>query len=163
MSIAPSGITSFGPVNGVTAVGFGYNPTRSAAGQVMYLGCTDSASPDMVVTNSGSFEVARFGAFGAFSIIGTGTGVNWVATSDLNLKDVRGEVEPRDFSSLAIIDWDWKDGSGYGIGVGAQHVEAIAPEYVTEKDGVRAVDKSGLALEWCASIERKLAALGVSP
>lgn len=96
---------------------------------------------------------------GNMSISGIGTGVNWVATSDMRLKDVSGVVEPRDFRALEILEWDWKDGTGSGIGPGAQYVEDIAPQYVTEADGVKRLDKAGVALEWCASLERKLAAL----
>lgn len=88
---------------------------------------------------------------------GNCSATNFTATSDLTLKNVIGTVAPRDFSTLDIIDWTWKDDGKYGIGVGAQNVKAIAKEYVHENsEGTLSVDKGGLALEWAASLEKKI-------
>lgn len=98
-----------------------------------------------------STNQATMGATGNFSA------VNLTAYSDLRLKNVIGTVAPRDFSTLDIIEWTWKDDGEYGIGVGAQSVKAIAKEYVHESnDGTLSVDKGGLALEWAASLEKKI-------
>lgn len=89
-------------------------------------------------------------ADGDLFITGVGTGVNWIATSDKNLKHQIKTKEPRQRlpDLLRFVEFLWKADDKADIGVIAQEVREVAPEYVYENaDGVLAVDKASLALE----------------
>lgn len=80
---------------------------------------------------------------------GTVTALDFVATSDESVKEnIVRRKSLRDFSDLNLATWVWKNDQTTGIGVIAQDVEKVAPEYVrVNNDGIRGVDKAGLALE----------------
>ena len=116
----------------------------------MYIGGSDSASPDLVVSNVGGTEIARVTVAGNFNIPGTGTGANWVATSDERLKYniTSATVNDRLADLVVICDYLWKNSDTPGRSPIAQRIKEIAPQYVHEgEDGFLAIDKAGLALE----------------
>lgn len=79
---------------------------------------------------------------------GTVTAFDFVATSDERVKSNINRIPSvRDFSKLSLATWTWKSDDSAGIGVIAQDVEKVAPEYVHESDGIKSVNKAGLALE----------------
>lgn len=81
---------------------------------------------------------------------GVATTVNFTSTSDERLKAEIVRVAPRAFfiEQLSFNRWVWKDGGERGLGVIAQQVRALFPEYVHEdEDGVLSVDKASLVLE----------------
>lgn len=109
-------------------------------------------------------DLVALDSAGVGSIItgGATTGVwsasNFVATSDRRLKDILRIQQPRDFSSVALWHFRWKKNGLSGFGPIAQDIEAIAPEHVSEMDGIKSIDKGGIAIEWAASLEAKLRA-----
>lgn len=77
-----------------------------------------------------------------------------VQSSDISLKNVIGGYAPRDLSSLSLKDWRWKSDDKYSIGLIAQDVQKVAPEYVhASEDGLLAIDKAAIALERVAYLE----------
>lgn len=84
---------------------------------------------------------------------GTCTAVNFVATSDRELKTDIKERKARERlpDMLRFVDFLWKATGKEAVGVIAQEIREIAPEYVEEfvSNGETrlAVDKAGLALE----------------
>lgn len=50
------GRSYFGPNSDLFAIGVGYNDTRAQAGQVGYIGASDSGTPDTVFSNAGGTE-----------------------------------------------------------------------------------------------------------
>lgn len=79
---------------------------------------------------------------------------NFVATSDANLKEQITDRKARDRlpDLLRFVDFIWKANGEASLGLIAQEVREIAPEYVNEsrgKDGevLLAIDKASLALE----------------
>jgi len=49
----------FGPNGELYAIGVGFNQTRVSGGQTYYMGATDSATPDLVLSNSAGSEAMR--------------------------------------------------------------------------------------------------------
>lgn len=81
---------------------------------------------------------------------GTKTAVNFVATSDARLKKNINSLAASDrlADMLRFVEYLWKDSGERAVGVIAQEVRSVAPEYVFEdENGMLAVDKAGLALE----------------
>lgn len=70
----------------------------------------------------------------------------WETVSDRSLKeDVRpmGSVLER-LARLQAVEFRWKESGTEDMGLIAQEVEAVFPELVTERDGVKSVNYSGL-------------------
>lgn len=86
---------------------------------------------------------------GNLNLLGTGTGINWVATSDGRLKDhIAGRrARPHLADDLRFVSFRWRDSGNYDLGLIAQEVERVAAEYVHDSNGTLAVDKASLALE----------------
>lgn len=77
------------------------------------------------------------------------TAIDFISTSDKRLKkDIKDEM-PRDLANLLrFVSFVWTANDKEGLGLIAQEVQQIAPEYVIEgEDGYLAIDKSGLTLE----------------
>jgi len=58
----------------VYGIGVGYNTTRTAADQVFFIGATDSASPDLVISNAAGSQVVRVDNSGNVGVGVTPTG-----------------------------------------------------------------------------------------
>lgn len=89
---------------------------------------------------------------------GTATTVNFVSTSD---RDQKKEIVYRDCTKnlqpLRMANWKWKSNNLPGVGVIAQDVLEIAPEYVFESpEGVMGIDKAGLALEVAMTVKEQI-------
>lgn len=98
---------------------------------------------------------------GNYQITGTGTAVDWVSTSDKRLKENVEDATPRSLADrLRFVTFDWKAG-GSGIGLIAQEVQEIAPEYVKYDNiaDLYAVDKASLSLELCMELAARIRAL----
>jgi hypothetical protein len=72
------GRSYFGANSETYAVGFAYSQTRVNSGQMFYVGATDSATPDLVLSNAAGTEIARVNTNGAVfsgctSLPGAGT------------------------------------------------------------------------------------------
>lgn len=146
----------------VFSVGLAFNTARRVAGQVVYVGATNAASPDFVVSNVAGTEIARVTSVGNVTIPGTGTGVNWIGTSDARLKYNVAMRKPRDdlADSVQFVSFQWNRDSRNDIGVIAQQVREVAPEYVHEaEDGTLGVDKASLALEMIMGLASRVRAL----
>ncbi|MEQ8328907.1 MAG: tail fiber domain-containing protein [Longimicrobiales bacterium] len=79
---------------------------------------------------------------------------SWETLSDARLKeDVRpvGSVLER-LARLQAVQFRWKESGQEDLGVLAQEVEAVFPELVTERDGVKSVDYSGLTAVLLAAV-----------
>lgn len=86
----------------------------------------------------------------SFSSNGVATGLNWSATSDERLKkNIRSTYGRRELiEALRLCRYEWKSDGRSDVGVIAQEVQKLAPEYVHEgEDGMLSVDKASLALE----------------
>lgn len=106
-----------------------------------------SASGQMVLQNNGDLSVG-----------GTVTATNVTGTSDARLKKDIAPSKPR-LLALNHYRYRWKASGAPGIGVLAQDVRDVAPEYVHEaEDGTLSVDKAGLALEMVMALADKLGA-----
>lgn len=122
------------------------------SGPTASLGLTDRSSGRGWVIYGTSDTMNVFNGSGNVVIIdpsGNVTALNFIATSDESLKEsIDRKPSTRDFSKLNLATWVWKNEQTPGIGVIAQDVEKVAPEYVlTNNDGIKGVDKAGLALE----------------
>lgn len=81
---------------------------------------------------------------------GTKTAPNFVASSDARLKkNIKTRLPSERLADmLRFVEYLWKNNDEQGVGVIAQEVRVVAPEYVFEdENGMLAVDKAGLALE----------------
>ncbi len=79
---------------------------------------------------------------------------SWETLSDRNLKEeIRpvGSVLER-LARLQAVQFRWKETGEQDLGVIAQEVEAVFPELVTERDGVKSVDYSGLTAVLLAAV-----------
>lgn len=99
---------------------------------------------------------ATYNSSGNFAIAGTGTAVNWSATSDGRLKEAVEYVRPNIDIAKAIaknyVHFDWKKDKRADRGLIAQDVQKFAPQHVYEdEDGTLSVDKASLALEAIAA------------
>jgi hypothetical protein len=92
---------------------------------------------------------------------GVASAVNFTATSDASMKDEIEYIVTRDRlpDMLRFATWLWKDNSERGMGLIAQDVQKVAPEYVYENDGVLAIDKASLALECVIGLAARVAEL----
>lgn len=85
-----------------------------------------------------------------FATSGVATGVDWSATSDERLKkNIRSTYGRRELiEALRLCRYEWKSDGRSAVGVIAQEVQKLAPEYVHKgEDGMLSVDKASLALE----------------
>lgn len=96
------------------------------------------------------------------SSAGVMTAVNFTATSDRSLKDQISPQVVREHlaDQLNFKRWVWKDSQLVGVGVIAQDLQAVAPEYVhTAGNGLLSVDYSLLALESVIGLAARVRAL----
>lgn len=89
---------------------------------------------------------------GDLTIQGSGTGVNWTATSDERLKDVTNEavtVDPFLVDKLAWAEWTWKKGGQPDQGLIAQRlIEAGLAQHVHgSEDTSYSVDYQKIAVK----------------
>lgn len=87
---------------------------------------------------------------GNTTVVGTWTGPNFIGTSDERLKEDIADFVPRDDLAelVRFVSYVRKASGRHELGVIAQQLQKIAPEYVYEgEDGILGVDKAGLALE----------------
>lgn len=159
--LAMSGSTLFieGPVSSVVTVrGFagGGGADLSVQGSITStVGNFIGGSSVVLATTGADVVVLRPNGVGSttgqmtLDSAGTATTVNFVSTSDRTRKrDIVYRDSDKDFSTLRLANWIWKDNSTAGVGVIAQDVLEIAPEYVYRSpEGIYGVDKAGLALE----------------
>lgn len=82
---------AIGGGSGLLALRLGWNSTRIAAGEVAYLGASNSATPDLIITAYSGTEVARWGGAGGL-LVGAATGglggpgvINAVTVKDDNV------------------------------------------------------------------------------
>lgn len=74
---------------------------------------------------------------------------NFTGTSDANLKKDITDYLARDrlADMLRFVEFTWKATDEKALGLIAQEVREVAPEYVIERDGILSIDKAGIALE----------------
>lgn len=104
---------------------------------------------------------ATFATNGNFTIAGTGTGVNWAATSDARLKT---EIVPfavdetlADRIAEEFVEFSWIKGGTRDQGLVAQAAQRWAARYVHEdEDGWLAIDKASMSMEAVAGLARRL-------
>lgn len=122
-----------------------------SSGVNLVLGTTGAGTVFLRPNGVGSGTAqATYSSAGNLTIAGTGTGVDWVATSDATLKTNIRDRQARERlpDMLRFVEWLWKDSGNEGLGLIAQEVQKAAPEYVHEgADGKLAIDKASLALE----------------
>lgn len=83
---------------------------------------------------------------GNISCTGTGTAVNWISTSDAELKESIHDAaaDPYLADSLRFVSFNWKSTGEADVGVIAQE---FPKRYVRDNGGVLGVDKASAALE----------------
>lgn len=142
MTSTTSGITTTGTGAGFTftdRANAGLSWTWYASGT---LGILYSASVGPVIT--ANYSTANV------TVSGTWTGPNFIGTSDERLKEDVADFVPRDDLAelVRFVSYVRKSSGRHELGVIAQQLQKIAPEYVYEgEDGILGVDKAGLALE----------------
>lgn len=84
-------------------------------------------------------------------------------TSDRRLKKSIRTAKPRDLRHIRLTRYKWRANGRPGLSPIAQEVEdGGASEYVhTAEDGIKSVDKAGLALERVAWLEMQLKKAGI--
>jgi Chaperone of endosialidase len=92
---------------------------------------------------------------------GVASAVNFSATSDASMKDEIEYIVTRDRlpDMLRFATWLWKDDGERDLGLIAQDVQKVAPEYVYDNDGILAIDKASLALECVIGLAARVAEL----
>lgn len=93
---------------------------------------------------------------------GVAAAVNFSATSDRRKKkNIETYTARHNLTDLIrLCTYLWRDNDEIGLGVIAQEVQEIAPEYVFEDDdGVLSVDKAGLALECVIGLSKRVSRL----
>jgi hypothetical protein len=111
-------------------------------GHVWYTRSTPSNSPVGVMSVSGTT--------GNLSVLGSVTAVSFIPTSDERLKKGIKNRKARERlpDLLRFVEFIWKSTDKPGLGLLAQDLLKVAPEYVHEgEDGILGIDKMGLALE----------------
>lgn len=156
-SAAITGVTVYSGTNVTQTTGFLSGSMRTIL--------TDSANNTQIASDLFSETYRLFGFYrggstsvylqmamqtGNCTVSGVWTGPNFIGTSDERLKDDIADFVPR--SNLAdlirFVSYVRKASNRYELGVIAQQLQLIAPEYVYEgEDGILGVDKAGLALE----------------
>lgn len=119
---------------------------------------SSKANTNAVVRTSGN----QTGIAGNKTFTGNITANNLTATSDIRLKrDIESsKARQKLLYTLQNYRWKWKESGEPGIGVLAQEVQKVAPEYVLEnEEGTLSVDKAGLALEMVFALIDKLEAI----
>lgn len=149
---------AFSAVSDITALGFTTTGSvirssvnqlilaNSAAGTIFYRPVGEGNAAGQMVQDSA----------------GNVTATNFTATSDRNLKkDITDrEVRERLPDMLRFVEYFWKDNDEHGVGLIAQELQEIAPEYVHETvEGVLSIDKAGLAVECVIGLSARLRAL----
>lgn len=148
-AFAPGGTTSQYIRGDGSLATFAFTVNLGLSGTTGALTVTNSAGSNAVI------PVATASASGLVSTGnqtwgGTKTAVNFVATSDARLKkNIRQRLPAERLADmLRFVEYMWKDSGEESVGVIAQEVRSVAPEYVFEdENGMLAVDKAGLALE----------------
>lgn len=90
--------------------------------------------------NGGNTSISQGLTVGTTVSANAVTAVTVTATSDARLKENFRVISPRDLSGIPYAAWTFIKSGDYGQGHVAQEVEAKAPEYVHEFDGVKSVD-----------------------
>lgn len=84
---------------------------------------------------------------------------DFVSASDARLKKNIEPTEPRDYLAdlLEFVSFVWKEDNKESLGLIAQKVKEVAPEYVHEdEEGYLAVDKASLVLEIALGLAKRL-------
>lgn len=122
------------------------------------LGITGTTGARTITSSAGSNAVIPVATASASGLVSTGnqtwggtkTAVNFIASSDARLKkNIKTRLPAERLPDmLRFVEYLWKNNDEQGVGVIAQEVRVVAPEYVFEdENGMLAVDKAGLALE----------------
>ena len=130
----------------ITASGFVQaGSTFKSSGTTAILGTTGAGSVYLRPNGSGSTtNQAQLDSAGMLYV------VNVTATSDMRLKEDITRWTPRGFlfDNLFFYSFTWAESGRRDLSVIAQEVQAVAPEYVHERDdGMLTVDKASLSLE----------------
>lgn len=122
-------------------------PTYTPRQWIWYLDSNGTVGIRDVTGGGTALTIGLNGTTAVFN--GTVTATNFTATSDKRLKKNVAKRNPRDLSSMLTFKWwKWRRDDAVGLGLVAQDVQAVAPEYVqTSDDGKLSIDKAGIALE----------------
>lgn len=158
-SLSAAGITTTNSLNIHTSVGtINFYPPAGAAHPnrwAMFANISDTVNGGIGWTNAGVNKMVLDSG-------GVLTATNFVATSDEDLKtDIKDrKARERLPDLLRFVEFIWKADGKEDLGVIAQEVQKVAPEYVHEGiDGKLAVDKASLALECVIGLAARVRAL----
>jgi hypothetical protein len=114
------GRSNFGANSEIYSIGVGYTQARVNSGQTYYIGASDSATPDLIFSNSAGTERFRFGSAGQLGIGGanygtsgqvltsggSGAAPSWAAVSSPGISQVVQTVKSDTFtmSSTTFTD-----------------------------------------------------------
>lgn len=89
------------------------------------------------------------------------TATQVVQSSDEKLKDVTGEagLTIGQVAAAPAVKFNWRDGSGRGVGSTAQYWKGVLPDAVTGEEGSMAMDYGAIALVSAITAAREIEAL----
>lgn len=170
------GATSVTTSGGIAATGIiaGHNQitTDGAGGGFTFSDRTNIFSTAQWYATTGSARLFANGGAGDMitvslvngntTVTGTWTGPNFIATSDRRKKKyIKKRKARQDLADrLNFVSFTWKKDNRPDLGVVADEVLKVAPEYVYESDdGILGVDKAMLALEAVIGLAARVRAL----
>lgn len=108
--------------------------SKPSFGTAAYVNYSSSPSPNTIAWRDSSGNV---------------TAVDFIATSDERLKtDIEDKKARRLAAMLRFVSFLWVESGDEGLGLIAQEVRKVAPEYVHEdENGMLSIDKASIALE----------------
>lgn len=138
-----------------------YIVTKGSTSGMIYNGRTSGAGEWVQFSDLGILRWNSSGDKMTLNGSGVCTATNFSATSDRRLKHIDAMVDPHDFSTIQLYNFTWIATGCHARGPMAQDIRDVAPEYVHAdgQSGILSIDKASLALEWAASLERKVAKL----
>ena len=137
-----------------TSAGIQSGQDFSSASATVVLGTTGAGNvylrPNGIGSATGQLQLAS---------TGIATAVNFTATSDSRLKKDLALFQPRAslVDAIEMCRFTWIDSGVEDVGVIAQEVRRLFPEYVHEDaEGVLSVDKASLTLECVVGLAARL-------
>ncbi len=142
---------------------FGTHGTVTGGWATYFTMDTDSDSRGWIFRRWNSGNVASIDINGNMTLSGTSTATNFIATSDMRLKNVLKDVVvgSEALANAPLFVFRWKQGGDKAdhIGTSAQYWQEQCPQIVSENDGQLGVDYGALGVAAGVSLAREVVEL----